>query len=133
MGKVAITRIWKLSNVWTWRGGAQDIYRSSRKQTTVKQVVHVSQFPRTQIFSPTISVCSNHREDLYESDVRRANIASALSGPSLFTLGIMWSGDTNRTNSRSSVKLQCSLYGTSYLNISKAKAKILLQWELANY
>ena len=44
-----------------------------------------------------------------------ASIASALSGPSLFTLGIMCSGDMNLTNSCSSVKLLCSLYGTSYL------------------
>lgn len=52
MGKIEITRIWKSSNVWIWRGGAQNVYRSSRIQTTVKQVVHISQFPRTRSFLP---------------------------------------------------------------------------------
>lgn len=42
-------------------------------------------------------------------------MALADSGPSLFTLGIMFAGDMNLTNSLSSVKLECSLYGTSYL------------------
>jgi len=50
------------------------------------------------------------------SDIRRAIMASADSGPSLFTLGIMFSGEINCTNSLNSVKLQCSLYGTSYLD-----------------
>lgn len=42
-------------------------------------------------------------------------MASADCGPSLFTLGIICCGEMNRTNSFSSVKLLCSLYGTSYL------------------
>lgn len=37
------------------------------------------------------------------------------SSPSLLTLGIILSGDMNFTNSFSSEKLLCSLYGTSYL------------------
>lgn len=39
----------------------------------------------------------------------------AESGPLLLTLGIMLTGETSFTNSLSSVKLLCSLYGTSYL------------------
>lgn len=48
-------------------------------------------------------------------DNSKETIALADSGPSLFTLGTMFPGDINLTNSLSSVKLQCSLYGTSYL------------------
>ncbi|KAF7817337.1 ethylene-responsive transcription factor ERF017-like [Senna tora] len=48
-------------------------------------------------------------------DNKREIIALADSGPSLFTLGTMFSADMSFTNSLSSVKLQCSLYGTSYL------------------
>jgi len=48
-------------------------------------------------------------------DNNREIIASEDSGPSLLTLGIMLLGDTSFTNSLSSVKLLCSLYGTSYL------------------
>lgn len=50
-----------------------------------------------------------------DQDNKREIIALADSGPSLFTLGMMLSGDISSTNSLSSVKLQCSLYGTSYL------------------
>lgn len=49
-------------------------------------------------------------------DNRRRIIVSTESGPRLFTLGIMFAGDTNLTHSLSSVKLLCSLYGTSYLD-----------------
>lgn len=58
-------------------------------------------------------------------DNMREIIASADSGPSLFTLGIMLSGDVSFTNSLSSVKLQCSLYGTSYL-INKENFDLLI-------
>lgn len=51
-------------------------------------------------------------------------MAFAESGPSLLTLGIMFSGDRSFTNSLSSVKLQCSLYGTSYLDNRGAKSLI---------
>lgn len=57
---------------------------------------------------------------LWHQDDRREIIALAESGPSLPTLGITFVGDTSLTNSASSVKLQCSLYGTSYLE-SKVK------------
>lgn len=53
--------------------------------------------------------CSKNQDNMREI------IASADCGPSLFTLGMMLSGDISFTNSLSSAKLQCSLYGTSYL------------------
>lgn len=52
---------------------------------------------------------SHYPNELCYSFNSWASIASALSGPSLFTLGIMFSGDMNLTNSCSSVKLLCSL------------------------
>lgn len=39
------------------------------------------------------------------------------SGLLLLTLGMIFSGERNCTNSLSSVKLLCSLYGTSYLKM----------------
>lgn len=51
-------------------------------------------------------------------------MALAESGPSLLTLGIIFTGDMNFTNSLSSEKLQCSLYGTSYLRMREVKATV---------
>lgn len=80
--------------------------------------VHSCQFMRENF--PSVSnldfFSTNIKNHISRShDVSREIIELADSGPSLLTLGIILSGDVNFTKSFSSEKLQCSLYGTSYL------------------
>lgn len=87
----------------------------------------IEQEPKEFYRTHQVGVWSANQDD--NSEV----MARAESGPWLFTLGIMFTGDTSFTKSLSSEKLLCSLYGTSYLYINEifyypSKQNTLVWW-----
>lgn len=66
MGKVEIKRIWKLSNVWRWRGGAQDVYRKFQNTNNSKtSSVYFAVPANSDLFSHNFCLFNSQRGSLW--------------------------------------------------------------------